>query len=422
MSEGTHGAMSEMPEETAWRVPGRVEVLGKHTDYAGGSVLVGAVDRAITARARRVEGSPGSLTATTDGGDPVTLRAGVAPGLEPGHWGRYLHTVLDRLTLNFGKGAAAHLSISSDLPPASGMSSSSALVCATALALASLNGWDEDPRWIKAMPDRLSLAGYLAAVEGGRAWRDLPGTSGVGTRGGSEDHTGMLCGTRDRLLLAEFDPMRVERTISFPSQWALVVGVSGVLAHKTGAALEDYNRGPSTVQTVLARWNETTGRADASLAGAVRHLVGDATGEQAAGDPALKDLLRLCDPGYERQRIEQFLIESLVLVPEGARLIAEADPGIGEVLERSQELADRGLCNQVPQTRLMVSLAREAGAIGASSFGAGWGGSVYALVRADEAAEGFAAQWLRAYRDREQGAEQAAVIVTRPGPGACRLL
>ena len=421
MSEGTHGAMSEMPEETAWRVPGRVEVLGKHTDYAGGSVLVGAVDRAITARARRVEGSPGSLTATTDGGDPVTLRAGVAPGLEPGHWGRYLHTVLDRLTLNFGKGAAAHVSISSDLPPASGMSSSSALVCATALALASLNGWDEDPRWIESMPDRLSLAGYLAAVEGGRAWRDLSGTSGVGTRGGSEDHTGMLCGTRDRLLLAEFDPMRVERTISFPSQWALVVGVSGVLAHKTGAALDDYNRGPSTVQTVLARWNETTGRADASLAGAVRHLVGDATGEQAAGDPALKDLLRLCDPGYERQRIEQFLIESLVLVPEGARLIAAADPGVGEVLERSQELADRGLCNQVPQTRLMVSLAREAGAIGTSSFGAGWGGSVYALVRADEAG-GFAAQWLRAYRDREQGAEQAAVIVTRPGPGACRLL
>ncbi len=421
MSEGTHGAMSETPEETAWRVPGRVEVLGKHTDYAGGSVLVGAVDRAITARARRVEGSPGSLTATTDSGDPVTLRAGVAPGLEPGHWGRYLQTVLDRLTLNFGAGVSAHLSISSDLPPASGMSSSSALVCATALALASLNGWDRDPRWIEAMPDRLSLAGYLAAVEGGRAWRDLPGTSGVGTRGGSEDHTGMLCGAQDRLLLAGFDPMRVDQTISFPAQWALVVGVSGVLAHKTGAALEDYNRGPSTVQAVLGRWNETTGRTDASLAGAVRHLVGDATGEQAAGDPALKELLGLCEPGYERQRIEQFLIESLVLVPAGARMIAAADPGVGEVLQRSQELADRGLCNQVPQTRLMVSLAREAGAIGASSFGAGWGGSVYALVRADEA-EGFAAQWLRAYRDREQGAEQAAVIVTRPGPGACRLL
>lgn len=295
MSRETHGALSEAPEETAWRVPGRVEVLGKHTDYAGGSVLVGAVDRAITARARRVAGPPGSLTATTDYGDPVTLLAGVDPGLEPGHWGRYLQTVLDRLTLNFEAGAAAHLSLSSDLPPASGMSSSSALVCATALALASLNGWDEDPRWVESMPDRLSLAGYLAAVEGGRAWRDLPGTSGVGTHGGSEDHTGMLCGAQDRLLLAGFDPMRIDQTISFPTQWALVVGVSGVLAHKTGAALEDYNRGPSTVQAVLARWNEATGRTDASLAGAVRHLVGEATGEQAAGDPALKELLGLCE-------------------------------------------------------------------------------------------------------------------------------
>ena len=46
---------------------------------------------------------------------------------------------------------------------------------------------------------------------------------------------------------------------------------------------------------------------------------------------------------------------------------------------------------------------------------------MYALVRADEA-ETFASQWLRAYRNREPGAEQAAVIVTRPGPGACRLL
>ena len=412
---------SQGPEEVAWRVPGRVEVLGKHTDYAGGPVLVGAVDRAITARARRARGPQSSLTATTDGGDPITLRAGVDPALEPGHWGHYLQTVLDRLTLNFGAGAAAHVSVSSDLPPASGMSSSSALVCVTALALASLNGWDKDPRWVESMPDRLSLAGYLAAVEGGRSWRDLPGTSGVGTRGGSEDHTGMLCGARDRLLLAGFDPMHIEQTISFPAQWAVVIGVSGVLAHKTGAALEDYNRGPNTVQAVLARWNETTGRTDASLAGAVRHLIGEATGEQAAGDPALKKLLGLCEPGYERKRIEQFLIESLVLVPAGARLITAADPGVGDVLQRSQELADQGLRNQVPQTRLMVSLAREMGAVGASSFGAGWGGSVYALVPTDDA-EDFASQWLQAYRDREQEAEHSSTIVTRPGPEACRLL
>ena len=141
----------------------------------------------------------------------------------------------------------------------------------------------------------------------------------------------------------------------------------------------------------------------------------------ASPDTALRDLLGLCEPGYERERIEQFLIESLVLVPAGARLIAAADPGVGEVLQRSQELADQGLRNQVPQTRLMVSLAREMGVVGASSFGAGWGGSVYALVPTDDA-EDFASQWLQAYRDREQAAERASTIVTRPGPGACRLL
>ena len=50
-------------------------------------------------------------------------------------------------------------------------------------------------------------------------------------------------------------------------------------------------------------------------------------------------------------------------------------------------------------------------------------GVVGALVVgvADDAKD-FASRWLQAYRDREQEAERAATIVTRPGPGACRLL
>ena len=61
------------------------------------------------------------------------------------------------------------------------------------------------------------------------------------------------------------------------------------------------------------------------------------------------------------------------------------------------------------------------GAVCASSFGAGWGGSVYALVPTDDA-EDFASQWLQAYRDREQETELSSTIVTRPGTGACRML
>ena len=407
-------------EEAAWRVPGRIEVLGKHTDYAGGRVLVGAVDRGTTVRAVRRGGEPGALTATTTaGGSPVSLIAGRDPGLPGGHWGRYLQTVLDRLTSNFGPSVPAAIEVTSDLPPASGMSSSSALICATALALADLNDWTSTALWRENVPDRLSTAGYLAGVEAGRPWRGLPGADGVGTQGGSEDHTGMLCGATGTLLLAEFAPMQVLDRVDFPAHWAIVVGVTGVLAEKTGAALADYNRGPATLRAVLGRWNARTGRLDAVRAGGGRDLGGAPPGEAAAHDRAVARRLHRAEPGYERQRVQQFLEESLWLVPEGARLVGTGDTAVGGVLARSQALADECLLNQVPQSREMVRLARDLGAIGASSFGAGWGGSVYALVPAADAEE-FAAQWLGAYRATGMASQGATTIVTRPGPSAER--
>ncbi|QPL05759.1 MULTISPECIES: galactokinase family protein [Actinomyces] len=414
-----------MSAPVTWRVPGRIEVLGKHTDYAGGRVLVGAVDRGITATAEVVDGPVGSLTATTTaGGEPVSLSVGTDPALPGGHWGRYLQTVLDRLAQNFSclcEPVAAHLTITSDLPPASGMSSSSALVCASALALADLNGWTASDLWTRNVPDRLATAGYLAGVEAGRPWRELLGAEGVGTQGGSEDHTGMLCGAPDTLLLARFAPMEVLTAVSFPGDWAFVVGVSGVAAEKTGTALADYNRGPLTLRSVLARWNGTTGRSDEFLAQAVASLIGEATGEEAAADPALGALLSLTEPGYERRRVEQFLQESLVLVPAGAAAIAAGDTAVGEVLERSHALAGSHLLNQVPQTDTLVSVARQMGALGASAFGAGWGGSTYAIVPRGDA-DAFAVEWLERYRAvfPEAGA-RASTIVTRPGASAERL-
>lgn len=418
--------MNAAPAGAAWRVPGRIEILGKHTDYAGGRVLVGAVDRAVIARAARLEeahAEPGTLLAVDEGhfSESVRLTAGRSSGLPAGHWGNYLQTVLDRLTSNFGPTVPARLTISSDLPPASGMSSSSAIVCASALALADLNDWSASSLWRESIPDRLATAGYLAAIESGRPWRALAGTTGVGTQGGSEDHTGMVCGSTDALLLAHFDPMEILGRVAFPTDWSIVIGVCGILAEKTGEALTDYNRGPLALREVLARWNESTGRSDAFLAGAVRSLIGEATGEAALADPALERLRALTEPGYERERVEQFLLESLVLVPEGATAIARADTAAaGEILARSHDAADHWLGNQVPQTNALVGLANKLGAIGASGFGAGWGGSVYAIVpRVD--AEGFAAEWLAHYRRRVDAPERAGVLVTRPGPGAHRL-
>ena len=84
----------------------------------------------------------------------------------------------------------------------------------------------------------------------------------------------------------------------------------------------------------------------------------------------------------------------------------------GAVSADSQLLAEALLGNQVPETVALAASARQLGAAAASAFGAGFGGSVWALVpRAD--AEGFAAAWLERYtRDFPARAATASTIVT----------
>lgn len=402
-----------------WRVPGRIEVVGKHTDYAGGRVLVCAVEQGIT-----VTATPGGdcVTASSDGyPDEIRLAAGADPRLPAGHWARYLQTVLDRLTANFGALAPCRIEVASDLPPASGMSSSSALLCGTALALADLNGFTATDRWRAHCPDRLQLAGYLATVENGRSWGGLAGSLGVGTRGGSEDHTAMLCGRAEELTPAEFDPLRLLDPVPLPAGLVFVVAVSGVLAEKTGAARDDYNRASAAAASALERWNQASGKRDGSLAAAARGLVGEMAGPVLLDDPRLATLRAAVasDPLLAR-RVDHFLGESLGIVPSAGAALASGDlVGFGEVTDRSQRLAESLLGNQVPETVALASSARALGAHAASAFGAGFGGSVWALVDA-AGADAFAAEWLGRYRAEFPG-RQASWLVTRPGPAARRL-
>ncbi|TBT85840.1 hypothetical protein ET989_05130 [Propioniciclava sinopodophylli] len=173
----------------------------------------------------------------------VVIDADGATPLPPGHWGRYVATAWHRLRANFGELPAAELTFSSDLPLAAGMSSSSALVVASALALADLAGLRETELWASELgDDRLRWATYLAATENGVTFAGLPGSAGVGTRGGSEDHTGMLCSRPGQLGQFGFDPVARHRHVALPSGMVFVVGLSGVIAEKTGAAQAQYNR------------------------------------------------------------------------------------------------------------------------------------------------------------------------------------
>ncbi|MCE1174537.1 MAG: galactokinase [Propionibacteriales bacterium] len=395
-------------DPVAWRVPGRLEVFGTHTDYAGGDVLVCAIDRGVTVEARAVAGAEPMITAGSDAAKSgVVVRPGEPTPYPPGHWGRYLQTVVDRLSANFGPLRPAELRFTSELPLASGMSSSSALIVAAALALADLNGFSDSPAWHRAAPDRLQLAGYLACVENGKSWGELDGALGVGTLGGSEDHTAMLCGLPDQLSQYRFDPLSLVRTVAFPSEWTFVVAVSGVRAEKTAAALADYNRASLAMAEVLHRWQQATGGREASVAAALRT---DAERLRAlvADAPALS------------RRLAHFVTESTDLVPTAAQAFAAADwTAVAEAAARSQRAAADLLGNQVPATNALADLAHGLGAP-AASFGAGFGGSVWALTTSGEA-EAFAAEWLAGYRARFPEFADASVLVTRPGPAATRL-
>ena len=75
------------------------------------------------------------------------------------------------------------------------------------------------------------------------------------------------------------------------------------------------------------------------------------------------------------------------------------------------------LGNQIPETILLTTLARQTGAFAASSFGAGFGGSVWALVSSGDANR-FGKAWVAAYRDAVPGVNAVPWFIARPGPSA----
>lgn len=393
-----------------WRVPGRIEVLGKHTDYAGGNVLVCAIDRGVTAEVRPSE-KPGISARSSATPDAVQLIPGGDHGLPDGHWGRYVSSVVDRLASNFGPLAPASVEFTTDLPLANGMSSSSALVVAGAMALADFNGFTQTETWRTAITSQLDLARYLSATENGGEFHGLAGLPGVGTKGGSEDHTAMLCSEAGKLGQFTFSPMELVRRVDFPSDHSFVVAVSGVTAEKSGAARGAYNRAATLVEDLLVTWQRETGRSDDMLYAAV-------CSSPDAPD-RLREIAATLGPDHQR-RLEHFLTESNVFIPKAVDALAAGDlAGFGAVVNDSQALVEQLLDNQIPETISLAQLAREMGAVGASAFGAGFGGSVYAIVPTADA-ESFGAEWLGRYRASYPNREPSW-LVTRPGDSAHRV-
>src|SRR5439155_26317159 len=231
-----------------------------------------------------------------------------ASRLSHGLW-RYAAAVVRRVGRNFANArGGTDLAFASDLPIDSGLSSSSAVVVAIFLALDAVNELAEDPRYRAAIQSRESLAEYLGAVENGRSFGPLEAAQGVGTLGGAEDHTAILCCTADRLSRYSFCPVRAEGTVPMPAGRVFVIAFSGLAAAKAGGALDRYNEASLSTREIVRLWNAASGGDDATLGDALETSGPDAYEEmrRALGRsrPTGFWIQRLLD------RLDQFHLES----------------------------------------------------------------------------------------------------------------
>ncbi len=427
----------------AFVAPGRIEVLGKHTDYAGGRSLLAAIERGIcVVAAARTD----DRVIVIDAMDRDRAEFVLSPDLEPraGSWANYPMTVARRIARNFPEATTgADIAFASNLVRASGMSSSAALVTAVFLALAAVNRLGATERYRAAIRSPEELAEYISAVENGGGHPGLPGDRGVGTDGGSEDHTAILCCRPGHLAQASFRPVRLERSVALPGGLTFIVAFCSVHAEKTGAAMARYNRAAELTRIATEIWRAGTGRHDPHLAAALESGTGGAlepapgpgpeSGPNAvsgAAPDALDRLRALLERATHPRataaeliaRVEQFAEESRLLIPAAADALSRGDvAAFGDLVDRSQHLAETRLGNQIEETIILARAARELGAAAASAFGAGFGGSVWALVEGGAAPE-FIERWRARYLERfPEHAEGFVAFATRPAPAAVRV-
>ena len=412
-----HLAIPTGAKPLRWFVPGRIEVLGKHTDYAGGRSLLCTAERGFCVAA---VGRPDATVRIHDVIRRQNFEFTLSPQLGiPLHgWQVYAAVVARRLTRNFpGAMRGADIAMASDLPSAAGMSSSSALVIAIFAALCAVNQLNERPEYAANIHTLEDLAGYLGCIENGQTYKSLIGDGGVGTFGGSEDHTAILSSQPRHLKQYSFCPVRLERSVQLPADCSFVIGVSGVVASKTGSARERYNRASLAAKKILEIWRSTSGSDDSTLAAAI-------TRSQDSPDQLRAALEHHggAESAWLLDRLEQFRLESETIIPQASDALVRHDlMAFGTLVDDSQAAAEKLLGNQVPETIWLAQQARSLGAYAASAFGAGFGGSVWALVDQQEDTR-FAHRWREAYQHRSHRASrESQFFISTAGPATISL-
>ena len=397
------GTSSELPA-SGWWVPGRVELLGKHTDYAGGRSLTCATERGFCAVA--VDCQDRNLVVHTGDESARFPLFGDAEGPREG-WRLYPSVLARRVVsdvddIEWG----AEVAFESDLPPDAGLSSSSALLVLVFQVLARANGWQSHPKMARIATDRFEQADYAACVESGRPYAGwASGGEGVGTRGGSEDHVAILCSTPGEVGLYSYQPVVELGRTRWPEGWVLAIGGSGIGAHKAGNARDAYNRASDQVAALCTRVgaHEGLGAWLAASPGRLEQLRAD-----VRGDAALTD------------RLEHFVAEDAWAADAYSALASGDIAEFARVANASHALGCSLLRNTTPETEALAVAAVAEGAVAASTFGAGFGGSVWALVAESRGAD-FLQRWAAAYGVSCPHVQPGEFFFSAPGPAAHRL-
>jgi galactokinase len=346
--------------EGVWFSPGRVNLIGEHTDYSDGFVLPVAIDLGVlVAAARRDDGRLRCWSLQAP--EPADLRLeAIGPGRVAG-WAAYPAGVawaLGQATQALGQAAVspaaasagagwaaglggADLVVDGDVPAGAGLSSSAALECATALALADLGGW----------------LGRLGPVE----------LAGVARRAEVEA-VGMPCGVMDQMIAMLGHPGHA----LFLDTRTLVTEQLPLALHGAGLRLLVIDtRAPHRL--VEGAYAERR----AAVEKAARVL----------GVPALRDATPAMVEAHAAALGEPGLRRARHVVGENARVLqavellrAGALDRLGPLLAASHASLRDDFEVSCPELDTAVVAALDGGALGARMTGAGFGGSALALV------------------------------------------
>jgi galactokinase len=323
----------------AWRAPGRVNLIGEHTDYNDGFVLPFAIGAGITAAsARRPDGLLALTSRQAEGADVTIALDDLAPGALAG-WAAYPAGVAWALRAEGYAIGGASLAFDSDLPLGAGLSSSAALECSTALALTELNGL--------AVP-RPQLAAIARRAE----------NEFVGAPTGIMDQSAaLLCQAGHALLLDCRSGIGTAVPLDPPASGLSLLIVDTRARH----ALTD---GGYAARRLACE--------EAARALGVRSLRDITDSSELTGlDPLL------------RRRARHVVTENSRVLATAALLRSGQLAQIGPLLTASHASLRDDFEVSWPAADATVDAAAAAGACGARMTGGGFGGSVIALVPAE---------------------------------------